>query len=947
MMVITPRALTLAQAETYFERHYSQDDYYTQGERIAGLWFGRGAQALGLAGEVVREDFSALLRGVDPRSGEVLVAAAMHNEKRRAGWDGVFSAPKSVSIQALAGGDRRLIEAHRRAVEEALAEVEKYALSRQRGGQESVVAGNVVAARFDHAAARLSDNSPQGRGPDPQLHTHVVFLNLTRRPDMRWRALDPQEIYRSQSYASAIYRAALAREVQRLGYRIEIAAANGAWELEGYTREQVMAFSQRRQDIEQRMAAAGMSGAGAPQLAAYQTRKAKRDYDERALLAEWRERAAAYGIDLNGIAMIAAERGPIDLASQKIDEAAVKFSREHNTEREAVIDRRALETAALQHGMGRTDLDRVRQWMALEQESGKLIRLDSDWRNPQGAFTTAEMAELERRNIELMRAGVGHAKPVAEAAEITTWAHYRDLLPDQIQAARVTLTAADWITAIEGRAGATKTTTVGAIREFAERRGHAVRGFGPTSGSVKALAEAGVSARTVASLIASPVKSVTGKEMWIVDESSLLGSRQMNGVLEAARSAGAARVVFVGDQRQHHAIEAGSPMSQLIRAEINVARLNVIRRQRDPELRRAVELAARGDVNGALGLLERQGRIAEIPDAGKRYTLIANDYLEAQRAGQRALVVSPANAERRELNRQIRELLIERGHVARAGCEHAILVSADLTRAQRGHARNYQEGDVLRFTRASKKLGIAAKAYVRVAAVDRGANLLTVRSDDGREIAFAPERFQAIEVYREERRTISNGDRIQFRAPDKELKVANGEFAGVVRIDEERIILKLDGGRIVSAAPARLRHVDLGYASTSHAAQGATVDRVIINIDAGRGAELVNRKQFYVSLSRPRYDARVYTNDAEALRRAAPRDSRKSVALDALRDMRARRRIAARQQYLNSLMNFSDPTNPALAQSRKRHRRVRQAMQPALIQQRRSGPKITRGEGFR
>jgi conjugative relaxase-like TrwC/TraI family protein len=946
MMALTPRALTLAQAETYFERHYSQDDYYTQGEKVAGRWFGRGAQALGLSGEVAREDFSALLKGVAPRGGEVLVAAAMHNDKHRAGWDGVFSAPKSVSVQALAGGDRRLIEAHRHAVEEALTEVEKYALSRQRGGRESVVAGNVVAARFDHVAARVSDNAPQGRGPDPQLHTHVVFLNLTRRPDQRWRALDPREIYRSQSYASAIYRSSLARAARRLGYRIEITAANGAWELEGYTREQVMAFSQRRQDIEQRMAAAGMSGAGAPQLAAYQTRKAKRDYDERALLAEWRERAAAYGIDLNGIAMSAAARGPTDLSSQQTDEEAVKFSREHNTEREAVIDRRALETAALQHGMGRTDLGRVRQWMALEQESGKLIRLDSDWRNPQGAFTTAEMAELERRNIELMRAGIGRAQAVASAAEITTWAHYRDLLPDQIRAARITLSANDWITAIEGRAGAAKTTTVGAIREFAELHGHAVRGFGPTSGSVKALAEAGVNARTVASLLANPVKPAARKEIWLVDESSLLGSRQMNGVLEAARSAGAARVVFVGDQRQHHAIEAGNPMSQLIRAEINAARLNVIRRQRDPGLRRAVELAARGDVNGALDLLERQGRIAGIPDASKRYAAIANDYLESHRAGQRALVVSPANAERRELNRQIRELLIERGHVAREGREHAILVSADLTRAQRGHARNYQEGDVLRFTRASKKLGIAAKVYARVETVDRGGNLLTLRADDGREIAFAPPRFQSIEVYREERRTISDGDRIQFRSPDKALKVANGEFATVLRIDEQKMVLKLDGGRVVSAAPATLRHIDLGYASTSHAAQGATVDRVIINIDASRSAELVNRKQFYVSLSRPRYDARVYTNDAGALRRAAPRDSRKSVALDALKDMRARRRLAARKQYLNSLMNFPDPTNPALAHSRKRIRRVRQAMQAPPLKQR-PQPQVTPGAGFK
>ena len=128
-------------------------------------------------------------------------------------------------------------------------EVEKFALTHQKGGQERVVSGNVVGAAFNHLAARPAGKSDHG--PDPQLHTHVVLLNVTRRPDGELARLDPIEIYRSQSYGSAVYRSELAREVQKLGYRIEVTAANGAWELQGYSREQVMAFSQRRQDIQQ------------------------------------------------------------------------------------------------------------------------------------------------------------------------------------------------------------------------------------------------------------------------------------------------------------------------------------------------------------------------------------------------------------------------------------------------------------------------------------------------------------------------------------------------------------------------------------------------------------------------------------------------------------------------------------------------------------------------
>lgn len=397
MMVMSPQALEVGQAETYFEEHYSHDDYYSEGRKVAGRWFGRGAEALGLSGEVSRENFSALLKGIDPKSGAVLVPAAAHNQKHRAGWDGVFSAPKSISVQALVGGDHRLIEAHRGAVEKALSEVEKYALSRQRAGQESVVTANVVAARFEHVAARPSENAPEGQAPDPQLHTHVVFLNLTRRPDAQWRALDPREIYRSQIYATAVYRAELARAVERLGYRIAVTAPNGAWELEGYSREQVMAFSRRRQDIQGRMAEAGLEGAAAAQLIAYKSRQSKRELNEKELVAAWRQRAAAYGIDAQRIALAAAQRGPAATEDAVAVEEAVRFSRLHNTEREAVIDRRALETSALQHAMGPATPQRVREWIAMEQERGQLILIASDWRNPQGCFTTPEMLRSKAR----------------------------------------------------------------------------------------------------------------------------------------------------------------------------------------------------------------------------------------------------------------------------------------------------------------------------------------------------------------------------------------------------------------------------------------------------------------------------------------------------------------------------------------------------------------------
>jgi conjugative relaxase-like TrwC/TraI family protein len=248
-MINISKPFGAAHAEQYFDEHFSVDEYHSEGQRVTGRWIGEGAADLGLSGDVDRERYSQLLQGIDPNTGHVLVAAAHYNQTRRAAWDAVWGAPKSVSVQALVGGDHRLIAAHSRAVDRAMAEVEKSALTRQHCGREYVVSANIVGARFDHLAARQAEET---RLPDPHLHTHVVLINMTRRPDGEWRSLDPHQMFNAQRDGSAIYRTELAREVQKLGYRIEV-GDKGAWELQGYSREQVELFSQRQQQIARKM----------------------------------------------------------------------------------------------------------------------------------------------------------------------------------------------------------------------------------------------------------------------------------------------------------------------------------------------------------------------------------------------------------------------------------------------------------------------------------------------------------------------------------------------------------------------------------------------------------------------------------------------------------------------------------------------------------------------
>jgi ATP-dependent exoDNAse (exonuclease V) alpha subunit len=454
------------------------------------------------------------------------------------------------------------------------------------------------------------------------------------------------------------------------------------------------------------------------------------------------------------------------------------------------------------------------------------------------------------------------------------------LLPDQAAVAELTLSSNDWITSIEGRAGAAKTTTVGAIREFAEQPGYSVQGFAPPTRAVKSLSDAGVHARTVAALLENRLEPQDAKQIWIIDESSLLPTRQVNRLLHRAKEGGVQRIIFVGDQRQHHAIEAGRPIHQMQEAGMLVARLDTIRRQRDPDLREAVTRAASGEITESLAILHRRGDIREVGDFEERRARIARDYATTQESGQRVLVVSPANDERRKLNEAIRAELAARGHVSSVEQDHIILVNRGLSGSQRAMAYNYEEGDVLRFTRGSKQLKIAKGDYAQVETIDRASDSLTLRAEDGRAVTYNPVRLFGVEVFREERRMLARGARIQFRAPDRAIGIANGEFASITALDDRRVALRLDNGKELSIARDRLRHMDHGYASTSHSAQGTTVDRVIVNIDTQLSAELVNRKQFYVSISRARNSLAIYTDDQHQLPRAVSRSREKSTALE-------------------------------------------------------------------
>jgi len=875
-MLTISKPLSAGQARTYHAREFAsqEQNYWSRDQQGHSEWQGKLADQWGLSGSVGNEHFARLTEGQHPHTEVQLVrhqASKTYEGKfgkevtsveHRAGWDATFSAPKSVSLTALVGGDDRVRVAHRESVRVALGELERYTQARIGNVHAPETTGKFVAATFEHDTARPVDGYAA-----PQLHTHAVIFNVTERDNGQTRALQPQELFASQRYATSVYRSELATRLQGLGYELE-RGKHGQPEIKGYTKEYLEASSPRREQIKDHLRELGIDGAGAAQVAAHRTRDSKELLSPEEVLERHRELAAQHGHQADRIVAQARERGQRQAQEpERQAQRAVTYARDHLFERAAVQDRRAILETALNRGMGETTYAQVRQEFERRAQAGEFRQVDHPGAKPQ--YTTAAMVGMEREIIALMREGNqrGYGDPMLAEfpARLGTLDRHPELNAGQRQAAEEVFLSREKIVGLDGVAGAGKTTALAVIREGAEAQGYRVEGFAPTSRAAQKLAEAGIETSTLQKHLARGQRPDTGeRRLYVLDESSLASTKQVHEFVNRLHPND--RVLLVGDRRQHDAIEAGRPFAQLQDAGMRTVKLEQIVRQKDPELKQVVEQLARGEVREAVESLERQGRVHEVKDPVERIAAIAKEYAKSPES---TLVVSPDNRSRIEINQAIHAELQGCGLVGKE--EHkiqALLPRQDLTGPERTWAERYNVGDMLRYARTSKETGIEKGEYARVKEIDARNNLLTVVRADGTERTYNPSRQQGVSVYRVEPRSLSVGDRIQFTAPANDLKVANRELGTIESIGRDgRLSLKMDdGGREVQLDPRRHPHLDHGYAVTSHSSQGQTAERVLINVDTELPArDLLNSRMAYVSVSRGAHDAQLFTNDREKL----------------------------------------------------------------------------------
>src|SRR6185312_8840477 len=436
-MLTISKPLSASQAQSYHKKEFTsrEQNYWSQTVEISGEWQGRLAAKFRLSGPVAEAEFARLSQGQHPQTGEQLAkqrasyqyantdGKTVRTMEHRAGWDATFSAPKSVSLTALVGGDFRVREAHREAASAALKELEAYTQARIGGNHLPETTGKFIAAKFEHDTARPVDGYVA-----PQLHTHAVIFNVTIRDNSESRAIKPQSLFASQQFATAIYQSELTYRLRQLGYEIT-SGRSGAPEIRGYTQEYLDASSPRSQQIREYLEQMGKSGSEAAEIAAHSTRDRKAVHAMTEIMAAHRKLAAAFGHQADAVVRAAQERArnqelrtTPEHARQRAHEA-VTFARDRNFEREAVVDERLLIRDALRRGMGEVTYPEIRGQIENRTIAGEFRLIEQTRELPGKKLTTAKTIAEEREILERMQDGRNQLLPVLSSQQAVTAAN--------------------------------------------------------------------------------------------------------------------------------------------------------------------------------------------------------------------------------------------------------------------------------------------------------------------------------------------------------------------------------------------------------------------------------------------------------------------------------------------------------------------------------------------
>jgi conjugative relaxase-like TrwC/TraI family protein len=877
---------SLKNAEGYFREHLRVGDYYMEGQSVSGQWFGEGAMALGLSGITTEKEFLNLCHNLHPQTDEQLTErmntkrimvdaeGKIHESaNRRVFYDFTFSPAKSVSIAALVGNDKRIIKAHDEAVTVALRELQTYAASRIRKQNQYAhrLTGNLVGAVFRHDTSRALD---------PHLHSHCILFNATRDSvEDSWKALEICEMLSAKKFAENVYYHELVRSLNRFGYRVQN-NPRGDFEIEGVPKELVKKFSKRHDEIDRKT----------KELLEREPDKATRNLQEiRANIAHNERARKIKDVGLTKLQslwqeqMSAAEKAafqslvsshPVQMVNGTAEQA-VNWAEQHLFERRSVVHEHDLWRHALEHSRGQNvSLAEIqvatqkRDYIHDKQFHGKL--------------TTREVLQREMDIVSLAQ----HRMQKCESLAANYQTANTSLDDEQRKAVEHILSSCDFVTLFRGGAGTGKSYTLREVKAGLKATGHTVQVLAPQRQQVADLERDGFAdAQTVSSFITR--RSMPHGAIVLVDEAGQIGGEQMLQLLTLIKE-NDGRIILSGDTHQHEAVEASDALRAIeMYSGLGCAELTSIRRQNPDaaktqaerrwleQYKLAVDEAQQGKLGASFDRLDKHGAIVPCTLADQQQKLTEH-YLELVRDKHETVVVSQSWSEIHKVNEQVRLGLKAQKLIGEAEATVTTMERLDLTDAQKRDKRFYNTDSVLVFNRNT--CGFKAGDMGKLQGITNK-HLLVESGNRIRPVPFKD--LERITVCQPKELLLSTGERLQLKANGRcqdGSTLANGELVTVKQIHADGRIALNDGRTL----PKNYHQFVRGYAVTSYAAQGKTVDYVLFSDSAVKAA--TNEQQWYVTISRGRRGVKIFTADKIQLRQNIAHSGDRPLALDMARE---------------------------------------------------------------
>jgi conjugative relaxase-like TrwC/TraI family protein len=884
-------------------KYYKHADYY--GAEAKGIWFGSGAEDFKLSGSFeakTDQGFKDLIEGKMPDGRVIGNLDKYNNNIHRPGMDLTFSSPKSFSIQIHVLGDQQekqnLEIARMKALTKTLSYIENSGIvytRKGKGGNITEPINKLTYALFVHTTNRKLE---------PQDHVHCLLANATKCLDGKFRTIVWDDLLKQNKFIGQIFRNELALEVKKLGYEIrttQLSDGSSSFELKHISQNLIDAFSTRRKEIEALFKLYDVKTKEGRDRIVINSREVKKTVPEKELKEAWaRVVDSVLQTKESTISKIS------DITTQQIKHYALEKTRDlldntiykqqinsikapeklsatdivtmalkDITYNQSVFSKEELSKAALKHSIGEFTINDIEKVITDALKIKQIIR--SDFGN--NAYTSKELLHKEKDIIRISKRGLSKSASIINPTVFEKRFSYHEkhntrgyhLNNQQVNAVRHILTSKDKITAIQGLPGVGKSTVLETVHMMSKGKIITI-GTAPTASASKTLEESSqITSQTLHSFIGKyrgylegkgtkegllKVQQEFKKSVVFVDEASLVGTRQMYNLLNLSEIL-KFRVVLIGDTKQLSAVEAGKPFEQMLDV-INSVKLTKIIRQKAREHIKAIENVANNKILESFKIHEQniKGTKQFVSQAVKQYLSLKDQEQK------NTMLISPSREHRDKINNLIVNGLAEENRIGQSSYKLEVLKHIELKQSDFNFARSYKEGDMIKFNKDYKSIGINKGDSLAIASINQETNTLLFKQGI-RNIRFQLKHnidyTSKLEVF--EKSTLDIREGMKLRITKNNQGLVNSETAHVTKINthNQTISLRLDNNQVVTKDLSTLKHTDYGYCSTIHSSQGKTTDKLIAAICSH--SKLNDQKSWLVSISRHKSSLQVYMQD--------------------------------------------------------------------------------------